>query len=122
MMLKYSRTESRPGSDGASQDSARRRNAPDARETLIRIVLPALLIYAALCLASTRRALYAAGFEEAALCARLEAVEQENRALSQRISEGWNAEELEALARERLGLVLPGDRIFRFASGAQAEP
>lgn len=122
MMLKYSRTESRPGSDAASQDSARRRNAPDARETLIRIVLPALLIYAALCLASTRRALYAAGFEEAALCARLEAVERENRALSQRISEGWSAEELEALARERLGLVLPGDRIFRFASGAQAEP
>ena len=33
-----------------------------------------------------------------------------------------NAEELEALARERLGLVLPGDRIFRFTSGAQEEP
>ena len=78
--------------------------------------------YAALCLASTRRALYAAGQEEASLCARLEAVERENRKLNQRISEGWSAEELEALARERLGLVLPGDRIFRFTSGAQEEP
>ena len=85
-------------------------------------MLPALLIYAALCLASTRRALYAAGQEEASLCKQLETVEQENRTLNQRISEGWSAEELEALARERLGLVLPGDRIFRFASGAQAEP
>jgi cell division protein FtsB len=122
MMLKYSRTEFRPGSDGPAQDSARRRNAPDARETLIRIVLPALLIYAALCLASTRRALYTAGQEEASLRARLEAVEQENRTLNQRLSEGWSSEELEALARERLGLVLPGDRIFRFTSDAQEEP
>ena len=91
----------------------------DARETLIRIVLIALLVYAALCLASTRRALYAADAEEEALRTRLEAVEQENRAMSRRLTEGWSAEELEALARERLGLVLPGDRIFRFESVPQ---
>ena len=121
-MLKYSRTGPPAGSGGDSRGPARGKAAPDARETLLRIVLPALLIYAALCLASTRRALYAADAEEAALRTRLEAVEQENRAMSRRLTEGWSAEELEALARERLGLVLPGDRIFRFASGAQEEP
>ena len=92
----------------------------NARETLLRIVLPALLIYAALCLVSTRRELYAAGLEEASLRARLEIVERENLALERRLQEGWSAEELEALARERLGLVLPGDRIFRFSSDVPA--
>lgn len=88
----------------------------DAKETLIRIVLPALVIYAALCLASARRELYAADEAEAALRVSLETIVQDNLAVSAKLTEGWSAEELEALARERLGLVLPGDRIFRFSS------
>ena len=55
------------------------------------------------------------------LRARLAAVEQENRTLDRRLREGFSAEELEQLARERLGLVLPGDRIFRFPART-AEP
>lgn len=92
----------------------------NTRETLIRIVLPALLLYAALCLASTRRELHAAELAEASLHARLAAVEEEKLASARRLAEGWSAEELEALARERLGLVLPGDRIFRFDRDVQA--
>lgn len=90
----------------------------DTKETLIRIVLAALLLYAALCLASVRRELYAADALEAALRTELETIERDNRALKRRLSDGWSPEELEQLARERLGLVLPGDRIFRFASDA----
>lgn len=88
----------------------------DAKETLTRIVLLALLLYAALCLASARRELYAANAAERALSARLETVEKENLAVSRSLAEGWSAEELEALARKRLGLVRPGDRIFRFGT------
>jgi len=88
----------------------------EARETLVRIVLVALLLYAAACLLASRRELYAAGREEQALSARLEAIEQENLAVGRHLTEGWSEEELEALARERLGLVLPGDRVFRFPS------
>ena len=88
----------------------------DAKETLIRIVLLALLLYAAACLASARRELYAANAREASLSSRLETIEKENLAARRRLEEGWSAEELEALARERLGLVLPGDRIFRFVT------
>ena len=88
----------------------------DAKETLIRIVLPALLVYAAVCLASARRELHAADAVEASLRLRIETIERENLAVSQKLTEGWSKEELEALARERLGLVLPGDRVFRFPS------
>ena len=93
----------------------------DAKETLIRIVLPALLIYAAVCLASARRELHTADAVEASLRLRLETVEQENLAVSAKLTEGWSAEELEQLARERLGLVLPGDRIFRFTSDGREQ-
>ncbi len=93
----------------------------DAKETLIRIVLPALLIYAALCLASARRELIAADAVEASLRLRLETIEQDNLAVSEKLTEGWSAEELEALARERLGLVLPGDRIYRFKSDGREQ-
>lgn len=89
---------------------------PDVRETLIRIVLPALLLYSAACLASARRELSAAEAIEKSLRGELEAVERDNRVLSRRLESGRSAEELEALARERLGLVLPGDRIFHFES------
>lgn len=93
----------------------------DAKETLIRIVLLALMLYAAVCLASARRELHAAEDAQELLRARLAAVEQENRTLDRRLREGFSAEELEQLARERLGLVLPGDRIFRFPART-AEP
>ena len=86
----------------------------DAKETLVRIVLLALMLYAAACFAASRRELHEALGAEEALRARLQTVEQENLAMSQKLTEGWSAEELEQLARERLGLVLPGDKIFRF--------
>ena len=94
----------------------------DAKETLIRIVLPALLIYAALCLASARQELYKADQVEASLRLSLETIEQDNLAVRAKLTEGWSAEELESLARERLGLVLPGDRIFRFTSDSRELP
>ena len=93
----------------------------DAKETLIRIVLPALLIYAALCLSSAKRELHTADAVEASLRLRLETIEQDNLAVSRKLTEGWSAEELESLARERLGLVLPGDRIFLFTSDGREQ-
>ena len=97
----------------------RERTAMDAKETLIRIVLPALLVYAAVCLASARRELHAADAVEASLRLRIETIERENLAVSEKLTDGWSAEELEQLARQRLGLVLPGDRIFRFTSDSR---
>jgi cell division protein FtsB len=111
MILKYSRRESR-----GQPPSRREKTAMDAKEPLIRIVLLALLIYASLFLARARQELYDANAAEAALRARLEIIEQDNLAVRNKLAEGWSAEELEAMAREKLGLVLPGDKIFRFSS------
>ena len=108
MIEQYSRKEFERGSPRRS------RAGTGARETLIRIVLPSLLLYSAVCLASARRTLSAAETREVALREALETVERDNRKMGRRLESGWSAEELEALARERLGLVLPGDRVFHF--------
>jgi len=111
MILKYSSREfQRKG------NSPREKTAMDAKEPLIRIVLLALLVYASVYLAQARRELVAANAAEASLRARLEIIERDNLAVSEKLTQGWSTEELEAMARERLGLVRPGDKIFRFTS------
>jgi len=111
MIIKYSRR------DYSSLPNPRReKTAMDAKEPLIRIVLLALLVYASVCLTQARRELQIANAAEASLRARLETVEQDNLAVRNKLAEGWSAEELETMAREKLGLVLPGDKIFRFSS------
>ena len=92
----------------------------DTKETLIRIVLVALLLYAAVCLALSGRELYAAQAARTRLRQELQAAERENLTLDRKLREGLSAGELEALARERLGLVRPGDKIFRFAPAPEA--
>ena len=117
MIFKYSRRE-----PGGQPPSPREKTAMDAKEPLIRIVLLALLVYASLFLARARQELYAANAAEAALRARLEIIEQDNLAVSEKRAQGWSAEELEAMARERLGLVLPGEKVFRFTSDTRESP
>ena len=92
----------------------------DSRETLIRIALLALLLYAVVCLASVSRELHAARAAEAALAEELAAARRESGRLSEKLASGWTEAELEDLARERLGLVLPGDLIFRFSQDSEA--
>ena len=91
-----------------------------SRETLTRIVLLALLLYAAVCLASVSRELHASEAVRAALADTLAREQRQSDLLQAQLESGWTAEEAEALARERLGLVRPEDRIFCFP--APAEP
>ena len=78
-----------------------------------------VLLYAAVCFALSKRELAAAAGIERALSGELETIEKENLAVRNKLTEGWSEEELEALARRRLGLVRPGDRIFCFTSDAR---
>lgn len=86
----------------------------DSKETLIRIVLVALLLYAAGCLAGLGSQLRTADAQTRLLSATLAAVERENLAKSQKLEDGWHTEDWEALARRRLGLVKPGEIVFLF--------
>ena len=86
----------------------------DSKETLIRIVLLSLLLYAAVCLAYLGQNLRRAEALESALAARLQTIEKDNLARSQKLEDGWNDEEWEELAWRRLGLVRPDERVFLF--------
>lgn len=84
------------------------------RPVLIRFVAVVLLIYslAALCSAALRMSeaekAYAVLREEASV------LQAENALLSERLASKLTDSEIEALARERLGLIMPGERIFYF--------
>jgi len=76
-------------------------------------ILSILLVYAA-----ARYVTTAIRVEEAELLLRetrghCEALEQSNAALRERIERSGDADRIAELARERLGLVLPDDRIYQ---------
>ena len=72
----------------------------NTRDTLICIVLISLTLYACASVAAVGGELRAA----------------DNAALREKLEAGLSDEELERLARERLGLVKPGDIIFYFTT------
>ena len=54
----------------------------------------------------------AAEAEKEALAAQVQAKQQENDALAADIAQGSTQEKMEEMAREELGLVYPGERVF----------
>ena len=88
----------------------------NSKESIIRIVLLSLLLYAATSLASSGREAHRAEAVKAELSARLAALEAENLQMLQELEDDMSEEELAQLARERLGLVMPGEKIFYFTT------
>lgn len=88
--------------------------AMENRLTLLRIVALALLLYSlALFVTSVREAAQA---ENAAAVLEEEygRALEERLALEEKIERAQSAEGVEQLARDRLGLVMPGEKIFYF--------
>ena len=88
----------------------------NTRDTLICIVLISLTLYACASVAAVGGELRAAAAVQKELGAELEEKSADNAALSEKLEAGLSDEELERLARERLGLVKPGDKIFYFTT------
>ena len=88
----------------------------NSHEKLIHIVLLCLFFYAAVNLLSSGYELRQAAALEAELSSALEALEEENLRLRQSLENDMSDEELAQLARQRLGLVLPGEKIFYFTT------
>ena len=93
-----------------------------AKETLICIVAVALLIYSLTVFAGAGRELDRLKAEAGAAADMLGELEKENSSLQTSLEEGMSDEELERLARERLALVLPGEKIFYFVTDREEHP
>ena len=82
--------------------------------TIVRIVLVALMAYALLHFAAARAELEQTRQLAGALAEEQARLEKENQDLTQLLEAGYDEGTIEALARERLGLVMPGETVFYF--------
>lgn len=94
----------------------------DTKESLIRIILLSFLLYSALSLAASGRELHEALARQEQLNAQLAAVDAERQAMQARLNARISPEEIEQLARQRLGLVRPGEKIFYFTTDREDTP
>lgn len=83
-------------------------------EALSRLLLVALLLYMLFSFGAARFRLNAARQEERELEAACAQLREENGQLERELEAGRSDQALEDLARDRLGLVLPGERIYDF--------
>ena len=88
----------------------------DSRETLLRIILVALLLYSLASTMTVGRELRQSELMAEQMRQQREQLLQLNGELEEKINQGHSPEEMEQLARERLGLVLPGEKLFYFST------
>lgn len=86
------------------------------KETIIRIVLVALLVYSLLSFVSVKRETAETEKKTEELGEQLSELEKENERLIAAAKNADSDEEIRQLARDRLGLVMPGEKIFYFNS------
>lgn len=86
------------------------------RETLLRIVLISLLLYSLASLTAVSRELRQAERMRGELLQETERQQARQTELEEKLTQGQSPEEMEQLARERLGLVLPGEKLFYFST------
>jgi cell division protein FtsB len=73
---------------------------------------PALIVYGAVTLTTTRARIATAEADRAALRAQVDTTMQENAALEYDIEHANDPETIADIARTKLGLVLPGEKIL----------
>ncbi len=78
----------------------------------IKIVILALIVYAAISLVGAKNRIAAAQADQAALQAQVDAALQENAELEYAVAHAGDPETIESIARTKLGLVMPGEKIF----------
>ena len=79
---------------------------------LMKIVILALIVYAAIMLVGAKNRIAAAQSDQAALQAKVDAALQENAELAYDVAHAGDQETIESIARTKLGLVKPGEKIF----------
>ena len=85
------------------------------KNIILRIVVVALMLYSLLSLASVRGDLRRTERLADTLGQEYDQLLEENIWLTERLSSARSPEEMRELAWQRLGLVMPGDKVFYFA-------
>ncbi|MCD8239856.1 MAG: septum formation initiator family protein [Oscillospiraceae bacterium] len=80
--------------------------------TIMKIVILAIIVYAVVTLVSLRGSIAEAETDQAALQAQVDAALQENAELEYDIEHADDPEIIAGVARSKLGLVLPGEKIY----------
>ena len=78
----------------------------------IKIVILALIVYAAISIVTTKGKIEQARLDVDAVQQQVNAVRQENAGLAYSIEHAADDETIESIARGKLGLVRPGEKIF----------
>ena len=92
-----------------------------SRRGIVRIVITLLLVYSLLCFARAGRTLAEMERTAAQLEEERELLEQEHAALELRLQQRESPEQMEALARRELGMVMPGEIVFLFTQEEEAK-
>lgn len=77
-----------------------------------KIVILALIVYAAISLSTTKSRIASAEEDRVVLQAKVDALLQENAELEYDIAHAGDPETIAEIARTKLGLVKPGEKIF----------
>ena len=85
-----------------------------SRRGIVRIVITLLLIYSLLCFARSGRALAEMERTAAQLEEERELLEREHAQWEAQLLQRESPEQMEALARRELGMVMPGEIVFLF--------
>lgn len=85
--------------------------------SIIAAVVIALMIYAMTCLYSAQETLAETERQIVQVGEELRQLEEENAVLAAKLERGDDDEIMEQLARERLGMVMPGEIIFYYTEG-----
>ncbi len=78
----------------------------------MKIVILALIVYACIALVGAKNRIAAAKADQAELQAKVDAALQENAQLEYDVAHAGDPETIESIARTKLGLVKPGEKIF----------
>ncbi len=78
----------------------------------MKIVILALIVYAGISLVTAKNRIAAAEADQAQLQARVDAMLRENAELEYDVAHADDPETIKSVARTKLGLVMPGEKIF----------
>lgn len=78
----------------------------------MKIVILALLLYAGITLTNTKNRITQAREDQAQLQSAVDAARQENAELEYNIAHAGDPETIASIARAKLGLVMPGEKVF----------